>query len=123
MAAGKNLNEEVVRTFFRKLSASDLEGVRAVLNKGAYWEVMVTGIPGTGIHRGRDTIVDKFLAPIRGMFRPGDPKIKIVNIFSRGPMVAIETRVRGRFRDGKEYRNKYSWIIEVRRNRIDAIRE
>ena len=123
MPGKKNPNEEAVRTFFKRLSASDLEGVRAILNKKAYWEVMVTGIPGTGTHRGRDTIVDKFLTPIRGMFKPGDPKIKIVNIFSMGPMVAIETRVRGRFADGREYRNKYCWIIEVRGGKIDAIRE
>ena len=126
MAAGKSANEQnedVVRTFFKRLSASDFEGVRAILNKGAYWEVMVTGIPGVGKHQGRDTIVDKFLAPIRGLFKPGDPKIKIVNIFAKGPLVAIETRVRGTFADGRPYRNKYAWVIEVRRGRIDAIRE
>lgn len=57
------------------------------------------------------------------MFRKGDPKIRIVNIFSSGPMVAIETRVRGTFADGRPYRNKYAWIIEVRGGKIDAIRE
>lgn len=123
MAAGKNENEEVVRTFFKRLSASDLEGVRAIMNKGAYWEVMVTGIPGVGKHKGRDFIVDKFLTPIRGLFRPGDPKVKVVNIFSKGPMVAVETRVTGKFQDGREYRNRYSWVIEVRRGKIDALRE
>ena len=116
-------NEEIVRTFFRNLSSGDLETVRPMWHKDGEWEVMVTGIPGVGTHKGRDVIIDEFLTPVRGMFKPGDPKIRIKTLFGKGDLVACETHTTGTFMDGRPYDNQYCWVLEIRDGLILKLRE
>jgi uncharacterized protein len=116
-------NEKLVRTFFETLSTGDLERVRPLLHEDATWTVMATGIPGAGEKKGRKAIIDEFLAPVRGIFEDGDPKVSIVNVISKGRLVAAETRGVGRLKSGTPYNNVYSWMIEVDDGKIRALRE
>jgi uncharacterized protein len=116
-------NETLVRTFFETLSTGDLERVRPMLHEDATWTVMASGIPGAGEKKGRKAIIDEFLAPVRGIFEDGDPKVSIVNLISKGPLVAAETRGVGRLKSGTPYNNVYSWMIEVDGGKIRALRE
>jgi uncharacterized protein len=116
-------NEKLVRTFFETLSTGDLERVRPMLHEDASWTVMATGIPGAGEKKGRKAIIDEFLAPVRGIFEDGDPKVSIVNLVSKGRLVAAETRGVGRLKSGTPYNNVYSWMIEVDDGKIRALRE
>jgi ketosteroid isomerase-like protein len=104
-------NAQVVRHFFETLSTGDLERVRALFHPDATWAVMCDGIPGAGMHSGRDVIVDEFLAPVRGMFEPGDPKVQIDSLVADGNLVAVEARGRGRFLDGRPYENRYAFVV------------
>ena len=108
MADAETQNERLVRTFFETLSTGDLERVRPMLHEDATWTVMAKGIPGAGEQRGRDTIIDEFLAPVRGIFEDGDPKVHVVNLISKGSLVAAETRGVGRLKSGQPYNNNYS---------------
>ena len=63
--------------FFRILSTGELEAIRATLHPDATWKPMVENIPGAGTYGPRDNIVDDFLGPVRGMFKPGDPKTTV----------------------------------------------
>ena len=102
MPGADQTNAELVRAFFETLSTGDLERVRPLFHEDATWRVMAGGIPGAGTHVGRDVIVDEFLAPVRGMFVPGDPKVVIDNLIAEGPLVAVEARGQGRFADGRD---------------------
>jgi ketosteroid isomerase-like protein len=84
---------------------------------------MVKDIPGVGVHRGRKGIVDDFLKPIRGMFAPGDPKVALTSIASKGPLVIAESRGFGHVADGRPYDNLYCWAIEIKDGRIYRLRE
>ena len=116
-------NEELVRTFFATLSAGDLEGVRGFFDEDSTWFIVATGIPGAGEHSGADAIVDGFLAPVRGLFEPGQPKVEIVRLVGDGDLVAVEATGRGRFLDGREYDNRYAYWIEIAGDRIRTIKE
>lgn len=118
-----NENERLAVQFLATLSSGDLEGVRALLHENATWKTMVEDIPGAGTHVGPAGIVDKFLMPIRGMFRPGDPKILIDTIASNGPLVIAETHGQGVLADGRPYANLYCWAFEMRDGKVFAIRE
>jgi ketosteroid isomerase-like protein len=119
----RNENERLAVQFLTTLSSGDLEGVRALLHENATWKTMVNDIPGAGTHIGPSGIVDEFLTPIRGMFRPGDPKVLIDTIASNGPLVIIETRGAGVMADGRSYANLYCWAFETKDGKIFAIRE
>lgn len=116
-------NERLVRTFFETLSAGDLEALRPQLHVEGSWEATGKSIPGAGITKGRDKIIDDLLAPVRGLFEPGDPKVRILRIFSKGAWVAAETEAHGTLSSGKPYDNRYAWIFEIRDDKLYAIRE
>jgi ketosteroid isomerase-like protein len=116
-------SERLVLRFFATLSAGDLEGVRHMLHAQATWKPQMRSVPGAGIHRGPGGIVDDFLTPIRALFRPGDPKILVDTIASRGDFVMIESHSGGCLADGRPYENLYAWAVEVRDGKIYALRE
>jgi ketosteroid isomerase-like protein len=118
-----NENERLTLEFFATLGAGDLEGVRALLHEDATWTPMVKDIPGAGKHIGRKGIVDDFLMPIRGMFRPGDPKVLVDTLASNGSLVITETRGKGALADGRPYDNQYCWAFEFKDGKVFAIRE
>ena len=123
MVTAQTPQEQLVLDFFRILSSGDLEATRAVLHPDATWQPMVEGVPGAGIHGPRDQIVDGFLAPVRGLFVPGDPKTTVDRMVSTGNTVMCESRGAGTLRDGRKYSNRYAWSIDVRDGKIFAIRE
>jgi hypothetical protein len=123
MIQADNEIERAVLSFLDTLSTGELERIRAWFVPDAVWQVQARAIPGAGTHKGRDVIVDKFLAPIRGMFVPGDPKIQVRALASKGPLVLAEIRGTGRLADGRPYDNLYAWAFEVRDGKIATIRE
>jgi ketosteroid isomerase-like protein len=116
-------SERVVLKFLATLSAGDLEGVRVMLHTEATWTPQVRDVPGAGVHRGPAGIVDDFLMPVRGLFKPGDPKILVDSVTSRGPLVMVETHSGGCLADGRPYSNLYAWAVEVRDGKVYALRE
>ena len=116
-------SERVVLQFLATLSAGDLEGVRAMLHEEATWTPQMRGVPGAGVHRGHKGIVDEFLRPIRALFRPVDPKIIVETVTSRGPLVMLESHSGGCLADGRPYNNLYAWAVEVRDDKVFALRE
>jgi uncharacterized protein len=123
MVTARTPQEQLVLDFFRILSTGDLEAIRATFHPDASWEPMVKGVPGAGVHAPRDKIVDEFLAPVRGLFMPGDPKTTVDVMVSNGNIVMCESRGVGTLQDGRPYNNRYAWSIEVRDGRIFSIRE
>lgn len=116
-------NETLVRTFFEKLNAEDLEAVRGLLAQDAAWLPQAKDMPGAGAYRGRDVIVDDFLRPIRGMFAPGSPSNRILSLAVNEAVVLVETHGTGSLRDGRPYDNRYAWAFEIKDGRIAVIRE
>ena len=117
-----NATEQVVLDFFAALSTGELDAIRPYITETTVWEPMVKDIPGAGKYVGND-IIDVFLAPVRGMFKPGDPKVNVDTIFSGGSMVAVESHGSGQLADGREYANRYSWVVRVKDGKIDQIHE
>src|SRR5271157_530190 len=110
----ENHSEQIVRHFIDTLSSGDLERLRMLLHEQVTWNVMAIGIQGAGEKKGRKEIIDDFLGPARGLFVPGDPKIHIDRLISKGPVVAVEARGLGHFKNGKEYSNRYAFFIEIK---------
>jgi len=121
MVKPDNEAERIVINFFETLSTGDLDRVYECMHPDCTWNVLVT-VPGTGSYKGRDKIVE-FLGPIRGQFMPGDPKINIYRVISKDDWVAVESRGSGHFKNGLEYKNNYSWVLQVKDGAVYEIRE
>jgi uncharacterized protein len=116
-------HETLVREFFETLSSGDLEALRPLFHRDATWEATAQTIPGAGLTKGRDKIIDEFLAPVRGLFEPGDPKVVVHNMFSKDDWVLAETTAIGMLSNGNEYHNRYAWVFQIRDDKVYAIRE
>ncbi|HXX20346.1 MAG TPA: nuclear transport factor 2 family protein [Candidatus Acidoferrum sp.] len=117
-------NEHIVRHFFDTLSSNDLEKLRTLLHEQATWNVMVIGIPGAGEKKGRKGIIDDFLKPVRErLFEPEDPKLVIQSLVVQGPLAAVEAKGLGKMKNGKEYNNRYAFMIEIKDDKIFSLRE
>lgn len=123
MVKAENDNERLVLKFFETLSSGDLARLREFFHDDATWTPMVRGIRGEGVHRGKAGIIDQFLAPVRGLFKPGDPKVLPDTIASKGSLVLVETRGLGHLADGRTYENRYAWAVEIRDGKVFAVRE
>jgi hypothetical protein len=123
MVKATNQNERFILKFLKTLSTGNLDRVRPMFHDEATWEVMSKGIPGEGTHRGKKGIIDDFLAPVRGLFEPGDPKVEVKTIISKGPIVVTETRGRGKLKNGKDYDNLYVWVYEIKHGKVYRLRE
>jgi len=117
-------NEQIVRNFFETLSSGDLEKLRMLLHEQATWNVMAVGIQGAGEKKGRKEIIDGFLKPAReGLFEPKDPKVVIQNLLVQGPRAAVEAKGLGKMKNGKEYNNRYAFMIEIKDDKIYSLHE
>jgi len=123
MIKANNENEQAYVKFFETLSGGDLEKIRVTFHDDAIWQVQVKGILGEGSHRGKKAIVDDFLAPVRGMFKPGDPKLNITTLASQGPLVIGEIEAHGTFADGRAYDNLYVFALEIKDGKVYRLRE
>jgi len=123
MIQADTVNERLVVDFFNTLSSSDFDRIREFFHEDATWEAMVKDIPGVGVHRGKKGIVDDFLKPIRGMFAPGDPKVTLTSLASKGALVVAESTGSGHVADGRPYHNLYCWAIEIKDGKIHRLRE
>jgi ketosteroid isomerase-like protein len=123
MVKATNDSERLYLEFFDTLSSGDLERIRATFHDDAVWQVQVKGILGEGAHRGKKAIVDDFLAPVRGMFKPGDPKVTVTSMASQGPLVLGECVSRGTFVDGRPYENLYVFVLEFSDGKVHQLRE
>ena len=112
----KNANEQLVLDFFEVLSSGDLERLRGFFHDKSVWQPKVKGIAGAGEHVG-------ILAPVRGMFEAGDPKVHVTNLFSDGDTVGVESWSSGKTLDGKVYENDYAWVFRVSNGKIDRLHE
>jgi uncharacterized protein len=123
MVKATNETERLFLQFFETLSTGDLEKIRAAFHDEAVWDVQVKGIAGEGSHRGKKAIVDEFLAPVRGMFNPGDPKVEVLAVASQGNLAIGEAQGRGTFADGRPYENLYAFAIEFKDGKVYRLRE
>jgi ketosteroid isomerase-like protein len=124
MFSPKNAVEKAVVDFFETLSSGDLDALKACFCEDASWETMVRDIPGAGLHQGRDRIINEFLAPVRGAFKPGDPKVLVDAMVSDGDRAIAETRAQGvKADDGRVYDNRYAWAFEFQGGKVLKIRE
>jgi ketosteroid isomerase-like protein len=77
--------------------------------------------PGSEPLKGR--AISEFFAGGGAIFEGGAPVVTVVATTAEGDRVAIEAVGKGRLRNGRSYDNRYHFLMEVRDDRVVAIRE
>ena len=115
--------KQVVRRYLDALVAGDLDAIRDSFAVDAVWTIQGE-LPIAGPWRGRDRIVDDFLAGVAGaLYEPGSVAFAFPTLIAEGDTVVLEWRVRARTARGGEYANAYCGLLVVRDGRIAEVRE
>jgi uncharacterized protein (TIGR02246 family) len=112
----------VVERYIEGAQSGDIEALRAVFAEDASWRLAGT-LPISGTWRGRDAILDGFLALALRYYEPGSVRLEITNIVAEDNQVVVEWTSRARNRAGEPYENFCIAVFTVRAGRIEAVRE
>jgi ketosteroid isomerase-like protein len=119
-------SRELVQHYWQTMNSGDSVAIRSFIEQNfaadVEWTVVGTGVPGSGTLKGRDQLL-QFMAGLRELFDPGSPRGSVIRLLADGQWAAAETEASGRMRDGRSYRNRYAFFIEVSDREIRAVRE
>jgi ketosteroid isomerase-like protein len=115
-------SKTVILRYVEALQRGDGDAIRDSFAEDATWWVPGE-LPLSGTWRGRDRILDEFLAGALAYYEPDSVSFEVTNIVAEGAQVAMEWTTRGRTTAGARYENFYSAIFVVRDGRIQAVRE
>jgi uncharacterized protein len=115
-------SKTVVLNYVEALQRGDIEAVRGSFGEQATWW-LAGELPLSGTWRGRERIIDEFLARALRYFDAETVSIEVTNVLAEGEQVALEWITRERTAAGRDYENSYSAIFVVRDGRIQAVRE
>ena len=115
-------NKQIAADLFSRFSAGDISGVLALMTDDVTW--LIPGKPELSRAAG---VYDK--ARIGRLFQrmldqlENGLKMTVTGSVAEGDRVAVEVESSGDLRNGRQYRQQYHVLIELRDGRISAVRE
>ena len=86
-------------------------------------DIAAGDLPISGTWKGRETILNDFLATALSYYEPGSVRLEITTMIAEGDRVALQWTSRARTRDGRPYENGCIGAFTVRDGRIQSVRE
>jgi hypothetical protein len=117
-----NESKSVVERYIAAAESRDEAALRASFAEDATWR-LDGELPISGTWRGRDAILDEFLATAMSYYEPDSVSIEVTGLIADGDAVFAEWTSRARTRDGAHYENFCAALFRVRDGRIQAVRE
>jgi ketosteroid isomerase-like protein len=115
-------NKATAQRFFELFSASDIEGVLALMTDDATWRIAGKKelTPTAGIYT-KERIGRLFRRMIDNL--TGGLQMKVLSSIAEGDRVALEVTSSGDLQNGRLYRQEYHILMEFRDGKISAVRE
>ena len=115
-------NKAAARRFFELFTASDIDGVLALMTEDATW--LIPGkkelMPTAGLYN-KEKIGKLFHRMLDGL--TGGLRMTVKSLIAEGDRVAAEVTSAGDLKNGRLYRQEYHFLIEFRDGKICAVRE
>lgn len=115
-------NKAVAEAFFERFSVSDIEGAMETMTDDATWWIpgKKDRFPSAGLYS-RDKIKALFERMVGAL--KGDLKMTVKSCIAEGNSVALEVQSSGDLKNGRQYRQDYHMLMEIRDGKIAAVRE
>jgi uncharacterized protein len=111
-----------VERYLEAAAAGDEQTLRNAFAEDATWWLHGE-LPIAGTWKGRDAILDDFLATALGFYEPGSIEIEPTSLIVDGDHVVAEWTSRARTRTGKPYENFCIAVFTIRDGKIQSVRE
>jgi ketosteroid isomerase-like protein len=112
-------NKDTVAEFFTHLNKGHQAAALAMLRDDCVW-VVPSSIPGGG-EKSKQAFAD-LLSGILQLFASG-PRFEIVSVTAEDDRVAIEMIGRGALRSGRQYENRYQFLMRLEDRKIIRVHE
>jgi ketosteroid isomerase-like protein len=115
-------NKATAQRFFDLFSASDLDGVMALMTDDATWRIPGRKelTPTAGVYT-KERIGRLFRRMLDNL--TGGLRMTVLSSIAEGDRVALEVTSSGDLKNGRLYRQEYHFIMEFRDGKISAVRE
>jgi len=115
-------NKATAQRFFDLFSASDLDGVMALMTDDATWRIPGKKelTPTAGVYT-KERIGRLFRRMLDNL--TGGLRMTVLSSIAEGDRMALEVTSSGDLKNGRLYRQEYHFIMEFRDGKISAVRE
>ncbi len=114
--------KQVIRDYFGALGKGDYPTALGYFADDIVWWVLPSS-PLAGTYEGKDAVLGLF-GKGTGLYDPSVPLVpEIVGLVAEGDKVACELVITGRTAKGKDYRNHYHFLFEVKGGKITGAKE
>lgn len=119
---GTDHNRATAQRFFDLFSASDIDGVLALMTDDATWRIPGKKelAPTAGVYT-KERIGRLFRRMIEGL--TAGLHMTVLSSIAEADRVALEVVSSGDLKNGRLYRQEYHFLMEFRDGRISAVRE
>lgn len=115
--------KSVVRRYVAAVQDGDERTIRELFAQDATWTLAAGELPIAGVWRGRDAILDEFLATALGYYQPDSIRIEVTGMIAEGDRVVLQWTSRALTHDGRPYENDCIAVFRIRGGRIETVRE
>ena len=114
-------NKAVVRAYFEAVNTAHLGGsLLDHLTDDVTWWIQQAA-PTAGLYEGKEGVMKLFTADTPIFSAP--LKVEIIRQIAEGDTVVTEAEITSKNVNGTEYKNQYSFIMDIRDGKICKIRE
>ena len=119
----KTDSRSVLQRYVAAVQAGERELTREMFAEDATWTIRAGELPISGTWKGRDVIIDEFLAEAMSHYEPGTVRLEITGIVAEGDRAVLQWTTRARTREGRPYENGCIGVFTIRDGRIQDVRE
>jgi len=115
-------NKQVALRLFERFTAGDVPGALALMTDDVTWRLPgkpeLSPVAGVYDKERLKRLFDRMLAQLEHGL-----EMTVVGSVAEGDRVAVEVESSGDLRSGRQYRQQYHFLIQLRDGRIAAVRE
>src|SRR5262249_46247347 len=112
----------VAAQYVAAVQAGDKNAIRDLFAQDATW-TLASALPIAGVWKGRNAIIDEFLATAMSHYEPGSVSLEITGMIAEDDQLVLQWTSRARTRDGRPYENGCIGVFTIRDGRIQDVRE
>jgi len=115
-------SKTVAQRYVAAAQAGDDRAIRDLFARDATW-TLAGELPISGVWKGREAIIDEFLATAMSHYQPGSISLEITGMIAERDQVVLQWTSRARTRGGRPYENGCIGVFTIREGKIQHVRE
>jgi ketosteroid isomerase-like protein len=115
-------SKTVLSSYVDAVQSGDTAAISECFADDAVWQ-LDGELPISGTWRGRDAIVNEFLATAMSYYEPGSASFEIARIVAEGEHAVMQWTSRARTTRGEPYENRCIGVFTVRDGKIARVHE